>query len=529
MGPSVVHKLARGWPAISNDEEARAYLQGRLRLLSALMFGSFVILLSLMVLLYWAYPEIEPKRNHLIYAISASGVGFLVIIWRGLLVRRPCSMRVLNAIDLFYGVGTGTVLGAAGYLAQDLRPSQYICLLYSGFMVLLRANLIPSTATRTLVTGSLTCLPMVIAATAASFQTQQDVPPPAYIGGALMICGVLLLLAAIGSRVIYGLRLQVTEAKQLGQYTLDRKIGEGGMGEVYRARHALLRRPTAIKLIRPDRVDAETLDRFEGEVQHMSQLKHPNTAVVFDYGRSSDGVFYYAMEYLDGIDLEKLVAKYGPQPPERVAAILIQVCGALDEAHRAGIVHRDVKPANIILCDRGGALDHAKVVDFGLAKELTTAPSDTGGIMMGTPAYLAPESVKDPAKVGASADLYALGAVGYYLLTGKHVFEGETAVDVCIKHVAETPVPPSKRVDQPIPADLEEIILACLAKAPAHRPQTAAVLRDLLRAIPAGRGWPESEAARWWDEFRTAAAASDSSATSPMTITVNFDERRQSA
>jgi hypothetical protein len=526
VGASVVHKLARGWPAISNDEEARAYLQGRLRLLSALMFGSFVILLSLMVLLYWVYPEIEPKRNHLIYAVSVVGVGILVVIWRGLLVRKPCSMSLLNAIDLFYGVGTGSVLGAAGYLAQDLKPSQYICLLYSGFMVLLRANLIPSTATRTLVTGSLTCLPMVIAATAASFQTQQDVPPPAYIGGALMISLVLLLLATIGSRVIYGLRLQVSEAKQLGQYTLDRKIGEGGMGEVYRARHALLRRPTAIKLIRPDHVDAETLDRFEGEVQHMSQLKHPNTAVVFDYGRSSDGVFYYAMEYLDGIDLDKLVANYGPQPPERVAAILIQVCGALDEAHRAGIVHRDIKPANIILCDRGGALDHAKVVDFGLAKEVTTASGNTNRITMGTPAYMAPELATDPEKVGPVSDLYALGAVGYYLLTGKHVFEGETAVELIVKHASETPVPPSRRIDKPIPTDLEEIILACLAKSPVHRPATAAVLRDLLRAIPAGHGWPESDAARWWNDFRTAAVAKESSATPTLTITVNFDERR---
>jgi serine/threonine protein kinase len=311
---------------------------------------------------------------------------------------------------------------------------------------------------------------------------------------------------------------------RLGRYTLDSKIGEGGNGAVYRAHHELLRRPTAIKLMRPDRVDAETLDRFEREVQHMSQLTHPNTVAVFDYGRSPDGVFYYAMEYLDGIDLENLVANHGPQSGDRAVAILTQVCGALQEAHNRGIVHRDIKPANIILCERGDVPDVAKVVDFGLVKEITPHgdPNQTGRIF-GTPSYLAPESMTAPELVGPASDLYALGAVGYFLVTGKPVFEGKNALDVCIQHATAIPVPPSQHVPGIAPA-LEALLLRCLAKEPKDRPSSARELAALLREVPLAGTWSEAEAAQWWRD-RKAGPLPSVSTTGTLTITVDIAAR----
>ena len=226
-----------------------------------------------------------------------------------------------------------------------------------------------------------------------------------------------ITVASAGSAVIYGLRRQVSDARRLGQYTLEEKIGEGGMGAVYRAHHALLRRPTAIKLLLPERVGADNLARFEREVQHMSQLTHPNTVAVFDYGRSPDGVFYYAMEYLDGARPRAARARVdGPQPRGARRPHPAQVCGALAEAHARGLIHRDIKPANIILCERGGVPDVAKVVDFGLVKEIEDASVGLSheASLVGTPHYLAPEAVRSiRSSRTRAADLYALGAVGY--------------------------------------------------------------------------------------------------------------------
>ena len=276
--------------------------------------------------------------------------------------------------------------------------------------------------------------------------------------------------------------------------------------------------------MRPDKVDPETLDRFEREVQHMSQLTHPNTVAVFDYGRSPDGVFYYAMEYLDGIDLENLVGNYGPQPGDRAVAILTQVCGALQEAHNRGIVHRDIKPANIILCERGDVPDVAKVVDFGLVKEITAHndPNQTGRIF-GTPSYLAPESMTAPDLVGPASDLYALGAVGYFLVTGKPVFEGKNALDVCIQHATAIPVPPSQHVPGISPA-LEALLLRCLSKEPKDRPSSARELAELLRAVPAAHTWSETAAAAWWRDLK-AGPLQSLSTTGTMTITVDIAAR----
>lgn len=506
------------------DEEARATLQIRLTVLSRLMFWSFIVLLGGMLALYEQYPAIEPEKNDQIYIIASIGVILLAIIWRGILVRRQVRFESLVAIDLFYSLSTGTIFASAAYLAYDLVTSSWVNLLWSCFMVFLRAIMLPSTGRRTAIAGTLTFIPMILAALGIAIETKTELPAPAYVSGAVMIAALVILLASIGSRIIYGLRRQVSAAMRLGQYTLDSKIGEGGNGSVYRAHHALLRRPTAIKLMLPDKIGADTIDRFEREVQHMSQLTHWNTVAVYDYGRSPDGLFYYAMEYLDGIDLENLVIDFGPQPADRVIAILLQVCAALNEAHRRGIIHRDVKPANIILCERGAVPDIAKVVDFGLAKGFDSDTADSTKTILGTPAYIAPEAVTDPAAIGPPADLYALGAVGYFLLTGRRVFEAKTTVDLCIQHVTATPKPPSQMTSKTIPAELEAIILQCLAKAPADRPASAEVLAKQLRAVPNAGEWSEQHAVKWWDDFRRLPRPASANA-STLTITVDLAQR----
>ncbi|HEY5945362.1 MAG TPA: serine/threonine-protein kinase, partial [Kofleriaceae bacterium] len=356
----------------------------------------------------------------------------------------------------------------------------------------------------------------------------KDVPGWGFFLGFIQIEVVAILLAAAGSEIIYGLRQKVTAAQQLGQYTLGRKIGEGGMGVVYLAHHDLLRRPTAIKLLHPDRVGQDNMQRFEREVQHMSQLTHPNTVAVFDYGRSFEGAFYYAMEYLSGIDLHNLVTRHGKQPAERVRQILIQVCGALHEAHERGIVHRDIKPANIILCERGAMPDVAKVVDFGLVKELAKESGASTQVVVGTPAFVAPEAVTDPSSVGPSADLYALGCVGYFLLTGKKVFNGNTAVDICIQHVTKQPVRPSQAASTHVPRQLEDIIMTCLAKQPSGRPATAIALADQLRAIGPFDDWDEPRAMAWWRKLDKQQVA-DTSAMPTTTITVDVGRRNQAS
>jgi serine/threonine-protein kinase len=523
----------RSWLATAADEESRAYLQARLTVLSLLMFWSFVLLLAWMAVMYFfLYDDLPmqgriglaPRYNIQIYLVSGVGLGLLAFLWRVLLLRRSLSVQSLYRIDVLYALGTGSIFGASGTMAYDLRPSAYICLIYACLMVLLRAIVVPSTGTRTAIISVLTCLPVTAATVALVYLNTQDVPGLAYVSGGILICAMSIGLATIVSTILYGLRKQVTDAMQLGQYTLDAKIGEGGNGAVYRARHALLRRPTALKLVLPEQTDGDTLDRFEREVQHMSQLTHPNTVAVYDYGRSPDGVFYYVMEYLDGIDLEQLVQRFGPQPADRVVPILVQVCGALAEAHRRGLIHRDIKPANIILAERGDVPDVAKVVDFGLVKEVAANDGKSTRGILGTPSYIAPESVTDPDHVGPAADLYALGAVGYFLVTGKRVFEGKTSVDVCVQHVTAVPRRPSELAA--IPAALDDLLMCCLAKKPELRPAGALELARSLRSVPIGSAWTEDSALEWWREFRTSAPpAAPTTESTTRSITIDFETR----
>jgi hypothetical protein len=291
------------------------------------------------------------------------------------------------------------------------------------------------------------------------------------------------------------------EAQQIGQYKLERKLGSGGMGVVYKAHHAMLRRPTAVKMLEPDKVNEGTIERFEREVQTTSQLNNPNTVAIYDFGRTPEGVFYYAMEFLDGIDLQSLVERYGPQPVPRVIHIVDQICGSLYEAHSLGLVHRDIKPANIMLNRRGGQPDVVKVLDFGLVKAMDDqrqAGLTQQASLTGTPLYMSPEAIQLPNSVDARSDIYAVGAVGYFLLTGQPVFEADNVVDLCQKHVATPPVPPSERSRTPIPAELENALLACLEKSRAKRPQTARDLALLIARCAEATQWSIEDADAWW-------------------------------
>jgi eukaryotic-like serine/threonine-protein kinase len=513
------------WSRGASEEESRAYLQARLTLLFKLMFWCFVALMAFIWAAYRRYPELEPADNDWVYVCFVIGLAIMAVLWRAGLVRRKLAIDQLYAIDAFYAIGTSTIIATAAVVSHDQRPAVYTCLLYACFAMLTRALIVPSTGTRTAVVTALGSLPLAIGAVILAFIGKwpgKDISGPGFVAGFVQIQLVALALAAAGSHIIYGLRRQVTAAQQLGRYTLVRKIGAGGMGQVYLARHLMLRRPTAVKLLPPDRVRHEDWERFEREVQHLSQLTHPNTVAVFDYGHSPDGLFYYAMEYLGGgINLDQLVRRHGRQPAERVRQILIQICGSLQEAHELQIIHRDIKPANIILCERGAMPDIVKVVDFGLAKETSPERGTTAQVIVGTPGYVAPEALTDPASVGPASDLYAAGCVGYFLLTGRPVFAGKTAIDLCLQHVTKPPPRPSEVAGRELPRALEDLVLHCLAKAPAARPASALALADALAACGPFDDWDEARAVAWWDAHRPREQLADAQApTETMTIDI---------
>ena len=325
-------------------------------------------------------------------------------------------------------------------------------------------------------------------------------------------------LLVAGAALVYGLmrlagRLQTAaqqealKARQLGQYALDDKIGEGAFGAVYRAHHALMRRPVAVKLLQTNKLNPNNTARFEREVQMTSRLTHPNTIALYDYGRTPEGIFYYAMEYLDGLTLDRLVKQYGAQPEGRVIAILRQVCGSLAEAHAIGLVHRDIKPANVFLTHRGGVPDFVKVLDFGLAKvrvdegqvELTAA-----SVTLGTPLYMAPEAVERPPEVDARSDLYSLGALGYFLVTGEALFDCLTLGEVLMHQVKDLPPRPSERLGKPVAPDLEDVLMRCLAKDPAARPVNARELDDALARCRNAADWTRELADEWWRKYAAA-------------------------
>ena len=496
----------------TDDEPQRAFLQDRLALWAmwvfVLSFGFYVINMT-------TAPWVRPGAPRLIdLMLHAGNLDHLAasLVFGGLWVltrRITLSMRALRWLDfsaLVVGCALFALMGA--YLMRlqfidglDVAIGAYAGLLACANTVMARAIIVPSTPRRTLL-GSIAAMAPLVPATVFAGGGSA--------AGAVNVttwCAVSIAIATVGSRIIFGLRTEAARVRQLGQYTLERQIGAGGMGVVYRASHAMLRRPTAIKLLPPDRAGEGSLVRFEREVQITAQLSHPNTVAIYDYGRTPEGVFYYAMEYLDGINLEDLVRLHGPQPPGRVLAILEQVCGALSEAHERGLVHRDIKPANIILTERGGEPDVAKVVDFGLvdsyASDDPRLTNATPGVLTGTPLYLSPESLRSPDAGDPRSDLYALGAVGYFLITGRPVFDAVTIAEIIGHHLHTDPVPPSQRLGRPLPPDLEAVLLQCLRKQADDRPSSARALREALRRCGRVRPWTTSDAAAWWETFRS--------------------------
>ncbi len=317
--------------------------------------------------------------------------------------------------------------------------------------------------------------------------------------GAGLIAGVSILV----SRNLYSLHRTAHRARRLGNYLIERELGRGGMGQVFVARHALICRPTAVKVLEaPDGDRQLGLARFEREVQLSASLTHPNTITIFDFGRTADDTFYYAMEYLEGLDLQNMVERFGPLPAERVVFLLTQTLGSLGEAHRRGIVHRDVKPSNIFVTQRGGLLDFVKVLDFGLARRIEQA-DESGltktGMVFGTPRYIAPESVYGQQRTDARSDLYNVGGVAYWLLTGRPLFEASSSLDLIIDHVKTTPSPPSVVTELPVPADLDAIVMKCLEKDPPDRFQTAEELLAALHGVPFSEPWTQERARDWWD------------------------------
>ena len=314
---------------------------------------------------------------------------------------------------------------------------------------------------------------------------------------------LLAIVAYVVGRLTFGTAREAQSDRNLGSYTLMSQIGEGGMGEVWRASHKLLARPAAIKLVKLDDSRQELFARrFHREANTIAALKSPHTVYLYDFGTTQDGRLYYVMELLDGISLQTLINTFGPQPASRVVAILKQMCRSLEEAHQEQIIHRDLKPSNVMICEVAQARDFVKVLDFGLAKPFGAGAASNltmEGVTLGTPEYMAPEVGRGSRTVDARADLYALGCVAYVLLTGALVFTDSSPVGVALKHMRTPPVPPSKRTDNFVPPDLERVILACLEKDPSARPRSARGVERLLSAcnVPP---WRDEDADAWWQQ-----------------------------
>ena len=424
-------------------------------------------------------------------------------------VRSSCNCAL--TIDLGLGLVVVNAIGIALLNSWTPLPipvdSRFVS--WIGVVILVHAMIAPSTPQRTFIAA-------VVAASmdplALGLASLRGIPVPSLpdivsLFSPNYICAVIAIVPAM---VIHRLGRQIHKARELGSYELVELLGKGGMGEVWRAEHRLLARPAAIKLVRPESLSAPEqpdvdlmLRRFEREAQATAVLASPHTINLYDFGTTSDGSFYYVMELLLGRDLESLVRQFGPMPADRAVFLLRQICHSLAEAHVRGLVHRDIKPANIYNTRMGLEYDFIKVLDFGLvtfARPGGPSPLMTGDRMTtGTPAYMAPEVVLGATDIDNRADVYSLGCVAYWLLTGHLVFEADSAMKILMHHVQTPPIAPSKRTELAIPRDLEDLVMSCLEKDPNKRPQRADELWQLAMCCRSCETWDQDAARQWWE------------------------------
>ena len=422
-------------------------------------------------------------------------------------------LQLTMNIGLAFEVAASYGIAAAEFLPSPaIDDRHWLGLSWVAVWTVLFTVVVPTRPRRALAAAlaSVSAVPVVLGYAIAADLTSFIPSPAQFFFGLVLPYLLVVAMAYVGAHVIYALGTEVSRARELGSYRLVERLGQGGMGEVWRARHRLLARPAAIKLIRPSLtgdgrpgVSEDARRRFEREAQVIARLRSPHTVNLFDFGIAADGSFYYVMELLDGLDAETLVKRTGPVPAERAIHLLRQVCHSLSEAESCGLVHRDIKPANIFLCRYGEDYDFVKVLDFGIVKA-TTDTAETGNALTqdlavrGTPAFMAPEQALGGAEVDGRADIYATGCVAYWLLTGQFVFTADSAMAVLLHHARTLPTPPSARSELPIPAALDDLVLACLAKSPADRPPTARELARRLASIEHKTDWTESRAREWW-------------------------------
>src|SRR5262245_24858316 len=432
------------------------------------------------------------------------------------------SSRSAAAIAIAFEIISSYGIAAAEFLLPEtlefLWNDLWIGLSWVSVWTLLFTIVVPSSPRRSLLVAlaASSAVPATVAVSLTVF-------PPAVRPTALQFFFafvfpylLVVAMAYVGARVLFALGNEVRKARELGSYRLLERLGQGGMGEVWRARHRLLARPAAIKLIRPldapSSVESEASARFEREAQAIASLRSPHTVNLFDFGIADDGTFYYVMELLDGLDAERMVQQFGPLPAERVIHLIRQVCHSLSEAESISLVHRDIKPANIFLCHYGEDYDFVKVLDFGIVKAIREPDGAVGAatvpaltvehVVRGTPAFIAPEQALGSQPVDHRADIYGIGCVAYWLLTGELVFTGDTPMQLLVKHAQAVPDAPSARTELPIPRELDTIVLACLAKDPADRPQSARELARRLEAVPLKSEWTPERARAWWQTNR---------------------------
>jgi eukaryotic-like serine/threonine-protein kinase len=480
----------------------------RLRVLALLGAGLWAVgLLMDAVIFPWMLAAFVPVKA-LIIEVGAILTSVAIYFWVG----RPAGSSLAKAdAGLWLMMLNSADIALLETWATDPTVARLGHLSWTAIVILLSAMVAPSTP-----------LKMLGAALASASMGPfgvwlahlRGIDVPSALGTFLMYmpsysCAVA---AVVPARMFQKMGRRLKEARDLGSYQLEQRLGEGGMGEVWRARHRLLARPAAIKVVRPAMLAAgseaesrTTRRRFEHEAQATAALTSPHTIRLFDFGVDDEGSFYYVMELLDGRDMASLVAEFGPLPAPRVIFLLRQVCHSLAEAHSRGMVHRDVKPANIFVCRMGLEHDFVKVLDFGLvqvtgpspAQDLTQSLAALEGVV-GTPAFMAPEVIVGGHNVDHRADIYALGCVAYFLLTGQQVFQGGTQMQALVDHVSTPPAPPSARTSMPIPRSVDALVLACLEKDPERRPQDALALSQRLTECDGAREWSNAQAAAWW-------------------------------